>query len=370
MSNRARRRWLRASRLKALATVRERVPDTIESLEDWNRWRWMAFKSRWREPLRFPDNNRPDPGLINIQIRNQPGQYHPLRDAIPKRPKHLKECGNTTDPLFLWQQAEEAISGALDCLESARRVFAPRFDWMGWADARAHPTHPNRPRDRQDPDPAADWVDFFEDYPAGFYRAFRRLVPGMMFVHQYVEQRIPGYRDYGEATRNVPGIDCGKEKISEAQLYALLTLATCWWALDALQDLPEEPEQWPRWHLDYIAGLNHDVERWLAEAYRLEQAAADSHKAHSVKGGGRPKKSTGIGKLADALREERPGSSARALFDLAIASCATDGAIEVDGYRITATADGKLLSKTAAGTPDKQPVDFDAWRKNYLGRKR
>jgi hypothetical protein len=65
MSNRGRRQWLRGRQLQALAAARERAPENIGSIEDWNRWKRIAFKSLkpyWREPLSSPNNVRPDSG--------------------------------------------------------------------------------------------------------------------------------------------------------------------------------------------------------------------------------------------------------------------------------------------------------------------
>lgn len=273
MSNRARRRSLRKMRLRAIFAFGASSLHDFESMEDMNRWQRFAFRAACREPLRFADNARSDPGLIDIQARNQPALFNPLRDPVPERPEHLKEYGNRNDPLFLWQKTEAAISDALQYLEPARRPAVPRFDWAGWAWWRNNPEHPNAPKDKTNNDPAAGWLEYCKDFPAEFHLGFLRLRVGMMAVHQYGD-RGRWFRDHGQAARSVLRVDQFKEQITEAQIYALLTLAACWWALDALHELPQEPEHWPSWKLDYTAGLVHDAERWLAEAYRIEQGDA------------------------------------------------------------------------------------------------
>ena len=183
MSNRPRRRLLREWRMHAL--VREDAappdPDSIQSLEEWNRLHRDAFRFLWREPLRFPNNIRPDAGLINMQARNRPEFFNPLADdPIPERPEHHREHGRLNG---LWDKTEEAIYSALDYLAPAQRITRARY--------------------------IPDYGDmyFFEDYPARFYRGFRKLRTGMTAVHQYGDSGNPWFRDHGRAVRNILNLD-------------------------------------------------------------------------------------------------------------------------------------------------------------------
>lgn len=344
MSNRPRRRLLREWRTRALVWAGDAPPDTIQTLEDWNRWHRDAFQFLWREPLRFPDNIRPDSGLINIQARNKPAPFNPLFDSMPGRPDHLAEFGNSNAPRFLWENTEAAMSDALGYLEPARRITRRRF--IPWADC----------------------AEEIEDYPARFYLALKKLRTGFLAIDQYGGRKSPWFPDHASAARNVFGLD---ERITESELSALLALAACWWALDGLLDLSEVPEQWPRWELDHIAGLIQDAERWLAEAYRLEQSdaqqaairdawSADSHREKSAKGGKAPKGSEGVRLLALALREEKPSASAEALFRAAHSRAPHHMA---DGYTIDANTEDQLVSIGPDGEPDGLPVGLAGWRK-------
>lgn len=252
MSNRPRRRLLREWRMRALVRAGDSSPDTIQSMEEWNRWHRDAFRFLWREPLRFPNNIRPDAGLINIQARNRPELFNPLADHLPEPPAHLLESWDLKE---LWGRIEAAKDSALHYLAPARTITRPRF--------------------------IPDYGDmyFFEDYPARFYRVFKRLRSGgMSVVHQYGDDGSPWFPDHGSAARNILNLDKRITKswphrpikrITEPELYALLVLAACWWALRELRRLPDT---WTREDLDYIAGKVQDAERWLAEAYRLKQA--------------------------------------------------------------------------------------------------
>lgn len=367
MSNRPRRRLLQEWQTRAIVRAGDSPPDTIQSMEDWNRWKRDAFRFLWREPLRFADNIRPDSGLINIQARNQPELFNPLADPMPDRPAHLREFGNRNDPLFLWEKTEAALLAALEYLEPARRISRPRFaQWAGG-------------------------VEIIEDYPARFYCGFKKLRIGFYSIDQYSGRGSPWFRDHGSAARNVLRLDetVGAAssvwirpwrprvlpRITESELHALMSLAACWWALDALLGLSEDPEQWPRRELDYIAGLIQDAERWLAEAYRLEQSdakqatirdawAADSHREKSAKGGRTPKGSEGVRLLALALRKEKPSVSAEALFNAALSRAgAKDKPLLADAYTITTDAEAKQLFSTCPdGKPDGLPVGLSGWR--------
>lgn len=254
MSNRPRRRLLREWRMLALVLedAAPPDPDSIQTLEEWNRLHRDAFRFLWREPLRFPNNIRPDAGLINMQARNRPEFFNPLAgDPVPERPEHHREHGRLND---LWDKTEAAIKSALDYLEPVRRITRARFA------------------------PWFDEVETIEDYPARFYRGFRKLRTGMTAVHQYGDSGSPWFRDHGRAVRNILNLDEGITKswprrpikrITEPELYALLTLAACWWALRELSRLSET---WSRDDLDYIARKVQYAERWLAEAYRLKQS--------------------------------------------------------------------------------------------------
>lgn len=355
MSNRPRRRLLREWRTRALVRAGASSPDTIQSMEDWNRWQRDAFRFLWREPLRFPNNIRPDAGLINIQGRNRPELFNPLADPVPERPEHLED-GRL---LELWGQIEAAIDSALNYLEAARRITRPRFSpWFGD-------------------------VQTIEDYPARFYRGFRKLRAGMTAVHQYGDDGNPWFPDHGSAARNILNLD---KRITESELYALQVLAACWWALDDLRRLPDT---WSRDDLDYITGKVQDAERWLAEAYRLKQSdakqaatrseadadkaairdawAADSHRGKSAKGGKAAKGSEGVRFLALALRDEKPGASAGALFLAALSRCGTPRT--AGAYTITANTEDQLVSTGPDGEPDGLPVGLAGWRK-ILRRKR
>jgi len=382
MSNRPRRRLLRQWQLLAIVMHGDASPDitdSIQSMDEWNGWRRGAFRDLWREPLRFPHNIRPDAGLINMQARNRPEAFNPLSgDPTPERPERQREHGRLND---LWDATEEAINSALDYLEPARRITRPRF---------------------------APWfceVETIEDYPARFYRGFRKLRTGMTAVHQYGSNRSPWFPDHGCAARNVLCVDERMTRrtyglppptpLTETELYALLSLAACWWALD---DLLRLPESWSRDDLDFIAGNVQDAERWLAEAYRLKQAdareatvraeedtekaairdawAADSHREKSAKGGKAPKGSEGVRLLALALREEKTSASATALFLAALSRCGSkDNAVLSDlrrlagGHTITANTEAQLVSIAPDGEPDGLPVGLAGWRK-ILRRKR
>jgi len=372
MSNRSRRRLLHECRTRAIVWAGDSPPDTIQSMEEWNRWHRDAFRFLWREPLRFPDNVRPDAGLINIQGRNQAALFNPLSDPMPDRPEHLLEFGNRNDPLFLWRKTEAAISDALEYLEPARRIARPGFDWTAWAWWRNH-ARPKLPDNQNEKDPAAEWLHFFEDYPARFFLGLKKLRIGFTAVDQYGGHGSPWFQDHGSAARNILRLD---KRITELELNALLCLAACWWALDALLGLSEDPEQWPRWKLDYIAGLIQDAERWLAEAYRLKQSdtkqaairdawAEDSHRKTSAKGGEVAKGSAGIRLLALALRKEKPGASAEALFNAALSRAGDkDKPLLADAYIVTTNAEAKqLFSTDPDGTPDGLPVGLSGWRK-------
>lgn len=261
MSNRPRRRLLREWRMLALVLndAAPPDPDSIQSLEEWNRLHRDAFRFLWREPLRFPNNIRQDAWLINIQARNQPEFFNPLAgDSAPERPEHHRENGRLND---LWDKTEEAIYSALDYLEPARRITRALFisDPAATPEQGVAPAWPGAP---------PGYMHFFEDYPARFYRGFRKLRTSLSVTHQYGGNGNPWFRDHGSAVRNILGLD---ERITEPELYALLILAACWWALHELQRLPES---WTRDDLDYIAGKVRDGERWLAEAYRLKQSDA------------------------------------------------------------------------------------------------
>ncbi len=370
MSNRPRRRLLREWRMLALVLndAAPPDPDSIQSLEEWNRLHRDAFRFLWREPLRFPNNIRPDAGLINIQARNMPEPFNPLTDSVPERPEHLREFGNSNDPPFLWEKTEEAIYSALGFLEPARTITRARFA------------------------PWFDEVETIEDYPARFYRAFRKLRTGMGAVHQYGDDGNPWFRDHGSAARNILNLDQWTakswpyrpiERITEPELYALLALAACWWALRELRRLPET---WSRDDLDYIAGKVRDAERWLAEAYRLNEShekqaairaeaatekaailgawADDSHRAKSANGGKAEKGSRGVRLLALALRDETPSASAERLFRAALARAAKDNeSLMAAGYTIAATTDDQLVSTDPNGKPDGLPVSLSGWRK-------
>lgn len=365
MSNRPRRRLLREWRIMAFARHEDySPPDSIQTLKEWNRWH--RARLLWREPLRFPHNIRPDAGLINMQARNQPEAFNPLSgDPTPDRPEHHLEHGRLNG---LWDKTEGAIGSALHYLEPARTITRPRF--------------------------IPDYGDmyFFEDYPARFYRCFRKLRTGMGVVHQYGDDGSPWFPDHGTAIRNILGPD---ERITEPELYALLSLAACWWALCELGRLPET---WSHDDLDYITRKIHHADRWLAEAYRLKQAdareatvraeedtkkaairdawAADSHREKSAKGGKAPKGSEGVRLLALALREEKTSASATALFQAALSRCGSkDNAVLADlrrltgGHTITANTEAQLVSTGPDGEPDGLPVGLAGWRK-ILRRKR
>lgn len=361
MSNRSRRRLLHEWRTRAIVWAGDSPPDTIQSMEEWNRWHRDAFRFLGREPLCFPDNIRPDAGLISIQVHNQAAPFNPLSDPMPDRPEHLLEFGNRNDPLFLWQKTEAAISDALEYLEPARRIARPGFDWTAWAWWRNR-ARPKLPDIQTEKDPAAEWLHFFEDYPARFYLGLEKLRIGFTAVDQY-----------GSAARNILRLD---KRITEPELHALLCLAACWWALDALLGLSEDPEQWPRWKLDYVSGLIQDAERWLAEAYRLKQSDAkqaaiqdawteDSHRKTSAKGGEAAKGSAGIRLLALALRKEKPSASAEALFNAALSRAGDkDKPLLADAYILTTNAEAKqLFSTDPDGKPDGLPVGLSGWRK-------
>lgn len=366
MSNRPRRRLLREWRMLALVLndAAPPDPDSIQSLEEWNRLHRDAFRFLWREPLRFPNNIRPDAGLINMQARNRPEFFNPLAgDPIPERPEHHREHGRLND---LWDKTEEAIYSALDYLAPAQRITRARY--------------------------IPDYGDmcFFEDYPAHFYRGFRKLRTGMTAVHQYGDSRNPWFRDHGRAVRNILNLDEWITKswphrpikrITEPELYALLVLAACWWALHELLNLPKS---WTRDDLDYIAGKLQDAERWLAEAYRLNEShekqaairaeattekaailgawADDSHRAKSANGGKAEKGSRGVRLLARKMRDETPSASAETLFRAALARAAKDEPLMAGGYTITANTDAKLVSIGPDSKPDGRAVDFGGWR--------
>lgn len=364
MSNRPRRRLLRAWRTRALVRAGDSPPDTIQSMKDWNCWHRDALRFLWREPLRFPNNTRPDAGLINMQVRNEAAPFNPLTDPIPELPAHLPESWDLKE---LWGQIEAAIDGALHYLALSRTITRRRF--------------------------IPDYGDmyFFEDYPARFYRVFKRLRSGeMSAVHQYGDDGSPWFPDHGSAARNILNLDERITKswphrpikrITEPELYALLVLAACWRALNELRRLPDS---WSREDLDYIAGKVQDAERWLAEAYRLKQAdtklaairaeeaakqdairadwANDSHRAKSAKGGKAPKGSVGVRLLALKLRNEKPNEPAKTLFGAALDMAGRKAPLIAGGYTITANTDAKLVSIGPDSKPDGRAVDFQGWR--------
>lgn len=328
MSNRPRRRLLREWRMHAFVWWGDSPPDTIQTLEEWNRWHRVRYL--WREPLRFPNNIRPDAGLINIQARNEAEPFNPLTDPIPEPPAHQMESWDLKE---LWGRIETAIDSALHYLAPARTITRPCFI-PGYGD-----------------------MYLVEDYPARFYRGFRKLRDRMFTVHQHGDDGNPWFPDHGSAARNILNLD---ERITEPELYALLVLAACYRALNELGRLPES---WSREDLDYIDGKVQDAERWLAEAYRLKQWAGDSHRAKSAKGGKAEKGSRGVRLLALALREEKPSASAEALFNVAVSRAGDKNKpLLADAYIIRTNAEAKqLFSTDPDGKPDGLPVGLSGW---------
>jgi len=389
MSNRSRRRLLHEWRTRAIVRAGDSPPDSIESIEEWNRWHRDAFRFIQRAPLRLPNNDRTDGGLAYIQAHNKGAPFNPLRDAIPERPRHLAGCGNRNNPQVLWEKTQSAILGALDYLKPAKTIKRHRFDWVMWQSRRTCPEHPNPPKRQCDGEMAEPCLINSADFPASFYRdlyrALRQVRTGYSALTRYGRRGNPwGLPDHGDVARSLLQVDA---PITDPQLYALLTLAASCGALDNLLELSNDPEQSPRWELDYIAGLIQDAERWLAEAYRLKQSdakqaatrseadtekaairdawAEDSHRKTSAKGGEAPKGSAGVRLLALALREEKPSVSAETLFNTALSRAGDrKKPLYADAYIITTNAEAKqLFSTDPDGKPDGLPVGLSGWRK-------
>lgn len=279
MSNRPRRRFLRDARLRAAVSAGTLGYPANEAEflaafptwpDDWQRAQRRAFRAISREPLQFADSRRHDPGLITIQLCNRRAPFNPLRDSVPEPPDYSDNATDIANLRDLWKRIEEAISGALVYLEPKRRHSRYRFDWDSWAYWRNNPAPPGNLKSWPGNDPAAQYLDPFEDYPVLFHRAFQRLSNNLMAVHQYGDGGKPWFAEHGQAARYILGVDPEGE-ISEVQLYALLALVAGQHALITLEGFPVDPKAWADYP-DYAAELIYDADRWLAEAYRLEQA--------------------------------------------------------------------------------------------------
>lgn len=351
MSNRYRRNVLKGWRGRAIVLFAgECSPDGIDNLKDWNRWERSSFRSIRRSPLRCESSIRWDAGLATIQDRNAPPQYNPLRDDPPGCPQYFDRCD-------IWHDACDAIWAAMDLL-TPKRVERRRFDWTSLSGHRFD-ARPHLPHSRPEKDPARLWLEQITDYPARFHLAFEKLRVGNMAVHQYGQQM-----DFGEAVRHVLSVD---HRITDPELYALLALAECWWALDGLSI--QHPDH------EFCADLVRYGERFLAEARRLKEVDAidlawrkDSHNAASIKGGSAPKTSKGILMLAANLQDEMPTASASHLFNVALVRC--KAGLPCGDYVVVATPDEVLTSTHRNGGRDGGQVSLSAWRKNYLRRKR
>lgn len=416
MSNRPRRRllweWRRWAVIAEYAAYDWRIPD-IQTRQDEERWIRTEFRLIQRELLQLPSGKGTDDGLVNIQARNRLDRLNLLENGFPDDFPNSPIRHELIDD---FEAAARLFYDALDRLKPLKRVCRQRFDWASWADRAFTDGLWRRPTGKPDPtlfmlEAREEWAD----YTAPMQWVAKAVAGQGHCLHQHAEAYGPIHaaqtclQNRSRLSRSLflPKELLGYwmrvhpqwlDKLKDAEILFLLAAnearqaGECLVALaqamreeseaagidpedeKALEQLRGRIAAWERQERHYCAGKLATAKEWLLlgdKEAQKQEAKADSHKAVSAGGGRHPKKSVGIQKLADSLRKERGATaSPNALFNLAAARCLADGAIEISGYRITLTPDGKLVSHAADGSPDRQPVDSEAWRKNYLGRKR
>lgn len=414
MSNRQRRRWLWAKRRRAViaeyAAKHWPIPE-IPTLRDEERWIREEFRLIQREPLRLSGGKTKDMGLVTIQTRNLPDRFNLLEYGFPVE---LPDSPIRHELAEDFDAAERVFHDALDRLKPLKRVCRRRFNWAEWAERAFDDGLGRRPAGK--PDPALFMLEVREewaDYTAPLQWVAQAITGQDHCLHQHAEEYGPihaahvclqnrawlprsPYLPADLLRRGVRVHPQWLERLTDAEILYLLAANEARQAAENLVELTQaikeeaetagiDPEDEPA--LNRLRGRIAAWERRESRFYRhrladarellaqgdKETVAAREKKTREgwVKGGSHPKKSVGIQKLADSLRKERgSGASPNALFKLAEARCFADKTIEISGYRITLTPDGKLVSHAADGSPDRQPVDSETWRKNYLGPKR
>jgi hypothetical protein len=380
MSSRSRREYLRDMRLRALVQEYIDPPDDIKSMEDWNLWVRGSFRCIQRRPLtargeRGRDGSL-DPGLSHIQVRNRPRGFHPLIDEIEPPPDDLSSLEGPVDPLWVWQEASDLTSQAVDVLAPARRSSRTCFSWEAWALDREFSEQYGDNGEAKDP--AMRWMVFADYYPVRYQVAFRTLRGGLSAVRQYGDRYAGPGMSYARVATQIFSLD---DRISEQEIFAFFVLAVCCKILDALRS---GNHRWAGF-LDDSQRLFADARRWLAEANHLINADArvlkEQQRAHSdrsKRGGEKKSGPEGIHLLAKQINDENPRLSAGRLFDIAYAECkdAGDAGLEANGFRVKAEIDSDNNERLVSYAPDSRDgwlpekenagVRKDNWKKRYI----